>query len=146
MTVGEQNGQAPAGHNPLYPYSAAEAKASSEPTPLEPRAPRVERRIKWVDVPTSNYRGFKIRIWTNFPQRLLDQATGTTDEEEAAAMMSRIVLEHNGWRDEDDNVFPPTNDPAFWSDIPFELRNAITAIVIREASELPTLIREQKKR
>ena len=43
-----------------------------------------------------------------------------------------VVLEHNGWADEDGTPYPPVTDPAFFDALPQEMGN-LMATAIKEA-------------
>jgi hypothetical protein len=81
------------------------------------RMPRIE---EWIDVP--GYPGFQVKVWANAPQRVLgDLVSG--DSERVSASLSALVLEHNGWVDDQGEPLPPADDPTFWQseDLPRHL-------------------------
>lgn len=99
--------------------------------------PRLPKRTLWVDLPERTpdgdvaYPGFKVRVWVNFPARLAEQLkTGT--EEEKADVLRRIIVEHNGWCDDEGSPFPAADDPAFYQQIPTELA-VLIVVSIQEA-------------
>ena len=99
--------------------------------------PRMPRRTLWVDLPekapdgSDAYPGFKVRVWVNFPARFAEQLKVGTAEEKAA-VLRRIVLEHNGWCDDEGTPFAPADDPAFYEQIPTELA-VLIVVAIQEA-------------
>lgn len=98
--------------------------------------PQIPRREMWLALP-GDYSDFRVRIWRNFPQRLkADLRSG--DGEKVMAAMTRIVLEHNGWRDEDGNPYPPASEPAFWEAIPDELAMVVGNALMEEIKKLPS--------
>lgn len=52
--------------------------------------------------------------------------------------LGRIVVEHNGWLDDEGKPYPPASDPTFWEVIPDELAAAILVIIRQENSRLPS--------
>lgn len=104
--------------------------------------PRMPRRTLWLNLPetapdgSEAYPGFKVRVWVNFPARLAeDLKTGTEDEK--AAVLRRIVLEHNGWCDDEGNPFPPAGDPEFYRAIPTELAVLVVVAIQEGMSSFP---------
>lgn len=94
------------------------------------------RRIEWVDVEPAEYPEFKARVWVNFPQKLsLEINSG--DNERASVAMRAIVLEHNGWLDEDGEPYPAAGEAGFWDAIPLRLAVLTIARVRAVTTELP---------
>lgn len=90
------------------------------------------RIFKWCDVP--DYPTFQYYAYLNFPQRLLlDVQSGDAERSEAA--LKKIIREHNGWKDDEDNPYPPAQDDGFWEAIP-------THLAIRVIRSLQTEIRD----
>ncbi len=98
--------------------------------------PKVRRREKWIQIKDEAYEGFEFRIWVNYPQRLdIDIRSG--DEDKIRAAMQVIVLEHNGWLDEEGNPYPQPTEAEFWNLISNELAAVILALLRMEAARLP---------
>lgn len=111
--------------------------------------PRIER---WLDVP--DYPGYRVKLWVNYPRHLrstlttqdLEGAEGLEGEELAAyaaelkakleGVLAAIVLEHNGWPDEDGNVLPQPSTPGFWDLVPDQHLANIVMTLAREAPSL----------
>ncbi len=101
--------------------------------------PRVHRREVWADLPAEaaeSYPDFRVKLWANFRRSLLDEIT-SGDNDRVSVALRRIVLEHNGWCDEDGESYPPASDAAFWDAIPTELASLIVIVIQREATRLP---------
>jgi hypothetical protein len=96
------------------------------------------KRTLWVDLPekapdgSDAYPGFKLRVWVNFPSRLAEDLKAGSTPEATAAALRRIVLEHNGWCDDEGNPFPPADAPDFYESLPQEL-GLLIALAINEA-------------
>ena len=79
----------------------------SEETAIVAQGPRIPRRELWLDVP--EYPGFRAKMWANHPQRLARDLQ-SKDVERIASALSAIVLEHNGWCDEEGDPYPPAGE------------------------------------
>lgn len=98
--------------------------------------PRVKRKEKWIDIEDESYEGFKFRVWVNYPQKI-DAQLRDNDEDKVAEALSVIVLEHNGWLDEEGNLYPLTSDPQFWKVISTELVTTMVTLLRLESNRLP---------
>jgi hypothetical protein len=107
-----------------------------------PAGLRIPRREVWADLP-EEYAGFRVKLWINYPRRLQDDLR-SGDTERVSAALSQLVLEHNGWQDEDGTPLPPTTDPTFWQAIPDELAAVVIITVNREAQRLPNSLASRK--
>lgn len=107
------------------------------------KGPQIKRRETWVDLP-DEYEGFKIRIWVNAPTTLWRQM-GEGDTEETQAAASKLVLEHNGWRDFDGDPYPAVG-PEFWDAIPTELAATMIAAANAEMMKLPNSLTPTRRR
>lgn len=72
------------------------------------------------------------------------------DEEARIAALNRIVLEHNGWvQGEDDpepgRPYPPADRPAFWEACSTELSFTILTLLGKAISELPLSVGRQSR-
>lgn len=101
-----------------------------------PAAPVLQRREQWVDLPQEEYPYFKVKLWVNYPQKL-NADLNSGDQERMAAALGRIVLEHNGWCDEETRPYPPASERAFWEAIPDELAAVLLVLVRQESLKLP---------
>jgi hypothetical protein len=127
---------------------AIEAPAA---TPSKLTAPRIER---WVDVP--DYPGYQVKLWINYPRALRTTLTAEDlagaeelegEELEAYAaelkaklegVLAAIVLEHNGWPDQEGNVLPQPSTAGFWELVPDQHLANIVMTLAREApAQLP---------
>lgn len=105
---------------------------------------RLPHREVWLDVP--GYEGFKVKMWANYPQRLLDDLTGADVPAMEAALL-RVVLEHNGWGNEEGEPFPPANEAAFWDAIPTELAAILLVLATQEVvSHYPNSLFAKRRR
>jgi hypothetical protein len=100
------------------------------PVPVPPavEGPRVRRREEWVELPEP-YAGFRFRLHVNASTRTWMRVAQGGDDAEAA--LRSLVLEHNGWCDEDGVPYPPASEAAFWAEIPTEL-----AALVLKASQV----------
>lgn len=145
-------------------------QASAPPAPTGPRVPRRER---WLDLPDEyGAAGMKIKVWVNYPTRY-GNAIFNADEQAAAlaridpedeyaetrkrevteqfkqerlAALSKIVVEHNGWLDDDGQPFPPADTEAFWDAISNELALTIFALLGQEIGVLPNSVGAPRRR
>lgn len=111
----------------------APAPAMSSPASPGPRAPRIEDTI---DLEPYGYPNHLAKVWLNFPQKLFAQMQSGNQEAMAAAL-SRIVLAHNGWLDEDDAPYPPPTDPAFWEALPTHQAVALLRAIVARVTSSP---------
>ncbi|NJN53281.1 MAG: hypothetical protein HC804_00110 [Anaerolineae bacterium] len=112
--------------------------------------PRVQRREKWIELP-GDYAGFQFKVWVNAPTKLWTMIGKlATDEAENSSEgmegLKQIILEHNGWRDFDDNPYPPASETAFWEEIPTELAGCIIIATQTEMGKLPNSLAPKKRR
>jgi hypothetical protein len=97
----------------------------------------------WLDVP--EYPGFRVKIWVNMPNRLMDDfKSGNADRAFPAAR--QIVLEHNNWCDENGEPYPPVSEESFWEAIPDELCKVVLAMVLSAPEQLPNSLRAKRGR
>lgn len=110
--------------------------------------PRIER---WLDVP--DYPGYRVKLWINYPRHLRsafqlpegledlegDALEAVVSERKALVeqAMAAIVLDHNGWPDQDGNVLPHPTDPTLWELIDQHLMNVVLALAFQAPSQLP---------
>lgn len=119
-------------------------------------APRIER---WVDVP--DYPGYRVRLWVNYPRALRsafeppdlgelegEALAGYVAERKAAIeqAIGAIVLEHNGWPDEDGAVLPQPPDPTLWDRIDQHLANVVLALAYQAPAQLPNSLLPTRRR
>jgi len=106
---------------------------------------QVARRVRWLSLnDDETYPGFEIKVWLNpshAQRRLMDVAEG----DRVTAFIKLIVLEHNGWADEDGEAFPPASEPAFWDAIPTELGIRIVGAINEALTQLPNSISAAKR-
>lgn len=106
--------------------------------------PRIKRREGWADFP-EEYEGFKVKLWLNFPSGLLDDLR-SGEQARAETALRRIVLEHNGWCDEEGMPYPAAGDPGFWEAIPTEVAAIVMALIQMKATELPNSLLVARRR
>lgn len=119
---------------------------ATDAPPAPTAGPRIPRREAWLDMPGEyGQAGFKARVWLNYPQRLA-QELASEDQERIKAALTLMVLEHNGWCDEDGTPFPPATDPAFWDAIPNELAGCVVGALMAEVTKLPNSLQPTRRR
>lgn len=153
--------------DPTQPYDDGTIQNGQRPMPAPLKAgPRLPgRRDITISMP-GDYgdAGMRLKIWANYPHKLANQiASG--DEEQTAASLAQIVLEHNGWCDEDGDPLPQLRPAkisakegdedfeeartaflAFWDKLPQELALAISTAIGLEVSKLMTSVRDRRRR
>jgi len=83
------------------------------------------------------YPGHQARCWINFPQHLLNDVQ-SGEQTRAVAALSRIVLEHNGWCDEDGAPYPSAAEAeAFWQAIPTHQAACLLRALVERAAKSP---------
>lgn len=100
------------------------------------RAGRVTKRTRWVDLPQEEYPTWKVYLWVNFPAGLLEDIR-SGDESKAREALRRIVLEHNGWQDEEGEELVPADHEDFYRVIPTEVLGCLMALIQQECAKLP---------
>lgn len=100
---------------------------------------RLPKITRWIDLP-GEYDGLKIRCWVNSPNRLIAELQ-SGEEDRIKAALCRLIIEHNGWADDDGAPLPPPTEHGFWSEIPTELaaliiQTFVEAVVARPQSLL----------
>jgi hypothetical protein len=113
------------------------------PPPAVVDGPRVKRRESWVELPEP-YEGFRFRLWTTAPTRVWMRVAAGGDDAEAA--LRSLILEHNGWADEDGVPYPPPTDPELWVAIPTELAAFVLKAAQAEMGKLPSLLGQNGRR
>jgi hypothetical protein len=146
----------------------------SSPMPVVPPAPsgpRDKQRIVWLELPEP-YEGVRIQAWINPPNHLMttvsaggqratlaalqalpDSADHDAERErlqaqaaeERYAILSRIVLAHNGWEDYDGCPYPPANTREFWDAISTEAAMLIFAVLTDEATKAPLAFQKRRR-
>lgn len=114
---------------------------AAEPAPARPTGPRIRRLEEWQELPEP-YEGFKLRFWVNYPQRLV---LNLDSEEAIRAAVREIMLEHNGWQD-DEGELPQPHDPAFIERCPTHLFTAAFGLVRQAATTLPNSLQPTRRR
>lgn len=102
-------------------------RSSEAPTPpAGSSGPKMPKRYAWIDIP--EYEGFRAKVWLNYPDEWLkkEMAAAKDADRQQWQPLKRIVLEHNGWTDEEGPLPDPSED-AFWERIPNELLAFILA-------------------
>jgi hypothetical protein len=75
--------------------------------------PRIPKRIEWLDLPAP-YEALRLRVWTNFPHRVLQALDAPKTTAELEASLRAVVLEHNGWVGDDGEPLPDAQSDGFW--------------------------------
>lgn len=127
------------------------------PAPIMPMG--FTRREVWIDLESEQYPGHQFKIWANYPKKIELDLT-SRDEPRVADALGKIVLEHNGWRDFEGNVYPQPNifkeelvedeDGSkktvrrypFWDEIPDEVAQLIIIKIHIETQKLPNSVAE----
>jgi len=110
--------------------SAIDSAVVADAAPLAPGGVRLPKITQWLDLP-GEYDGLKFLAWINCPNRMLREFQ-SGDDERIRAVLTKIILSHNGWADDEGEPFPSPTTAAFWQDIPTELA-ALTIRVFTEA-------------
>lgn len=128
-----------------YPTTAAngEVEWKSYGNP-EPAGPRLPRREVWFELP-SEYAGFRVKVWVNYPRRFNDDLV-TGDSGKIVAVLRQIVLEHNGWCDFDGTPFPTADTAEFWAAIPDELASAVIVLLREQVGKLASSLQTRNPR
>lgn len=106
--------------------------------------PRIPRRERWITLDEESYPGLQALVWLNPPSRLVGNLQAMSEEEQRATL-SRVILAHNGWLDEDGALVPPSTDPAFWETISTELGALLVARWTDELLQLPNSRRARRQ-
>jgi hypothetical protein len=117
---------------------------TAEPAP-PPAGPRLPRREAWADLPEDAYPGFKVKFWVNYPKRLQAELR-SGDEQRIDKALRQIVLEHNGWCDEDGKPYPQASAQAFWETIPDELAATLITLLGEQVGKLAASLRQRSGR
>lgn len=116
------------------------------------RATPVPRRYRWMPIPDDEefgYRGWEIRMWTNFPANLVVILNGGTADDRKDVIY-KIFVEHNGWSFEGEPEIPQPGaavaDGAddFLDAIPQEVANYLVSLLAAEQKALSFLVRERR--
>ena len=128
----------------------ADAANGYRPQPTPMRGPRLPGRTeKWVSLPDP-YGEFRVKIWVNYPRKLIPDLTGDDPDRQVAAM-GRIVLEHNGWCSEEGEPLPLLDGTEeafarFWDEVPQEVAMAVGALVSTELGKLSASVTNRRGR
>lgn len=137
--------------------SISEEKLATPPN-LVPNGYQFSRRFEWVNLDEQVYPGMQFKMWVNFPKKLdIDMSSGEVDR--VANALATIVVEHNGWRDFDNNLYAQPNvytertvfeeddqgnktsrivqDYPFWDEIPDEIAQLIIVQLHIAVQKLP---------
>ncbi len=109
------------------------------PGTLAPAGPQVRKRLEWTDLPDEaqeSYPGFRVRIWANY-RRSLTAEIGSGDADRLRNALVQIIVEHNGWLNDEGQPYSPASDPRFWDEIPDELAAVLIVLVRRASTKLP---------
>lgn len=116
---------------PAPPAVVAAPVASGAPTGSGPRIPHI---VEWLDVP--EYPGFRARCWIN-PTRRLAGELNSGDVARVRAVLRELVLEHNGWCDDEGHPLPPAQEDGFWDELGVHLLGCLIAAIAERASRNP---------
>lgn len=126
------------GHSGLVPEVVQEATA------VMVMGVKIPRRVVWIKLPEP-YSELQLKVWLNFPRRFREELSEATTEDGIRAVLMKIVLEHNGWLDEDDagdeSTLPQPSSPEFWSRISDEVFAVFMLILKREIDNIPNFAR-----
>lgn len=122
-----ENGMLSTTANPAGPGSLVEGRP--------PDAPPQVKKTRWVAIP--EYEGWAIRMWTNFPTRVFVDMGEAKTSEDMAAILGKVLLEHNNWKDDEGMPYPPPSEAGFYEQLPPELLAILMVVVKEEAVRLP---------
>jgi len=106
-----------------------------------PKGPRIQRTEVWREL-EAPYEGFRIKFWFDHPAGLMN---GLDDGARINEAVATILLEHNGWED-DQGVLPQPSDPAFMERVPTHLLVATLAVVRIATTTLPNSVTQTRRR
>jgi hypothetical protein len=110
--------------------------------------PRIPRRAAWFTLPDEygeTEPPMQAKLWVSYPHRLMDDIRSGDPELQLPALR-KIVLEHNGWIDEDGQPLPIADSDEFWERIPDVLLSVLIAIVGNEiAKTVASVTRKQRR-
>lgn len=112
---------------PAVPQLRARVTETPPGADGRPRAPRRE-----VELGVPGYQNFRCWIWSNYPQAVRLELT-SGDETRTLLALARLVVEHNGWCDQEGAPYPDAQDPAFWEAIPTELAQLLARLILLDA-------------
>ena len=121
--------------------NGTEMQAESLPPamPALPAAgPQEPKELDWLDIPDRP--GMQVKAWINIPRQTLTKLEtlgNKGDTDGIFALLGRIVLEHNGWRDPDGEPYPPADSPEFWTSISNDLAMRTMAAVVERSQQHP---------
>lgn len=114
------------------------APARFTPDRLEGPVPTVSRPMmrRYITYPLpspyGDELGWLITYWVNMPRSVAQDLTG--------AEFLRVACQHNGWRDEAGEVYPPCTAEEFWVRIPGEVHRLINDLGMQAFAELPNSV------
>lgn len=120
--------------------------------PMPPDFKDLETKARIVEEKAKQNEDFDDRELDDIDRETLERVQefrrGQEDADERRyTALGKIVLQHNGWCDEDGNAYPPASEvKAFWKAIPDELAGAIMVILRREQGRLPSSMMRGNRR
>lgn len=123
-------------------------EAEHAPALVSPAGPpRAKRRESWVEIPEEFGEGMHFRMWLSYPTGYRAELLGAeTTEARKLQILHEVILEHNGWCDEQGQPYPPAESDAFWRVISEELGGVLIALLIDEPSNAPLALVARKRR
>ena len=116
--------------------------ATADVLPLVIR--QAARRVRWISLGDDEiYPGFEMKVWVN-PSHIAKRMAEWGDEA-GIQFFKLVVLEHNGWADEDGQPYPPVSDPAFFDALPQEMGNLMSAAIKEAFSAVPNSTRAENR-
>lgn len=95
------------------------------------RGKRIANRTPWIDLPEP-FDNLRVRIWLDYPQEIADFLTKPETETQEQAnqrvmeFLKSVILQHDGWEDDDGAVLPQPDTDEFWERIPTPLGRALS--------------------
>lgn len=131
-----------------YVYTPEHEPQAAAPNGYRHNGPRIPRKTEWFVLPDEFGQTdppMRVKVWVTYPRRLIDDIrSGELDRQKPA--LQQIVLEHNGWIDEDGEPLPPANTDEFWDQVPDIIAGAVIAIVTVEVGKAAASVMRKQRR
>lgn len=102
------------------------------------------RRVRWISLGDDEiYPGFEMKVWVN-PSHVAKRMAEWGDQS-GINFFRLVVLEHNGWADEDGTPYPPVSDPAFFDALPQEMGNLMGEAIKAAFNQVPNSTRAENR-
>lgn len=135
--------------NGVYVSGAPSQSTVGQNGQARPRGPQIPKKIEWISLPEEYGTDppMQVRIWVTYPRKYIDEIR-SGDPARLKEGMRKIVLEHNGWIDEEGEPMPPADsiDPDFWDVCPDVIAAAVLALITVEAGKGAASVMRTRRR